>query len=391
MGIMEKKKIIMLFNCPFLDSFIQKYCLNEIIKLNYELIVVDLSNVLERNYKNATKGTFGRNADFQILDLKNYSEVELFIKENAKTALFLPMFDFIFSARKIFYYFTKYNVEYGYVNNLLSPLLTPESATNKILLKKYKLNPNYIRSALFHRVWRYVLPYKRADFMCFSGTKGEEFLLKEGACKKNIRRIYLYAFDYENFLRQEGYQSNREYCVFIDQFIPFHPDNVVHNNIHIDPAIYYDQVEKCLEAIKKKYDVAIIVAAHPQANYANIPYFKKYKIEYGKTAALVKNSKLVCAHFSTSIIMGVMGRKKIILLNVESLHEIKNWQNEFVRLQSLFNCPVYCNENEILVSSNDCEFSEEIYEKCMSANFARTEVNNKLLWERVFDEIFIGE
>lgn len=381
------KKIVMLFNCPVVEGFIKKYCLDEIVALGYDFRVIDLSSVLEKEYEKNTKANVSFPTKFPIIKFYTYKEVKNFIKENAKDSLFLPMFDFIFTARKIFYYFSLYRVEYGYVNNLLSPLFAP-AQNNKLVIKSYKFSYKYIRSALFHRVWRKILPFKRANFMCFGGTNGKKFCLSEGACNKKTRQIDLYTFDFENFLFARDIKQSTNYCVFIDQYIPFHPDNVVHGGLKINPDVYYKELEILLDAIGKKYNLEIVISAHPQANYNQLKYFEKYRIEYGKTAELVKNSQLVCTHFSTAVIYGIMAKKKIILLNNKSLSQYENMQNAIQKIQTLINCDVLINEEEIINSYASCYVDNEIYEQCMAANIAIKQPNGDLLWKRVFAAVF---
>ena len=56
--------------------------------------------------------------------------------------------------------------------------------------------------------------------------------------------------------------------------------------------------------------------AHPRSNYEKHPeLFKKYKIIKGKTIDLVKNSKLVLMHCSTSVNYAVIYKKPIIILD----------------------------------------------------------------------------
>lgn len=379
--------IILLFNCPFVEGFIHKYCLEEIIDLGYSLIIADLSRVLEKKYSENTTANLAATNDFSIKNFDSYKEIECFIKKHKEDSLFLPMFDFIFPARKVFYLFTKYRVHYGYVNNLLPSLFTPEETTG-IVIKKDKLNIHHIRAALYHRIWRKVLPYRRADFMCFSSTNGEKFLLSEGACGKKTKKVYLYSFEYENFMKTPGYENNKKYGVFIDQYIPYHPDNSVHDNIHVDPKKYYKELNEVLSAIEKKYNIEIIVAAHPQANYSENIYMKNYKIEYGKTAELVRNAELVCTHFSTAVVFAVMAQKKVVLLNTDSLKPFVKFQDAICLIQQKIQCPVFNNAEEILQQNSNEKITNDKSLQIMKLYIASVDKNELYLWERVFSNIF---
>ena len=383
----KTNKIILLFNCPFVEGFVHKYCLEEIIELGYSLTIADLSNVLEKKYSNKTTANLAVTKDFEIIKFNTYKGIAKFIKENKEKALFLPMFDFIYPARRIFYLFTKYKVHYGYVNNLLPSLFTPGENAG-IVIKKDKFNLQHLKAAMFHRIWRKILPYRRADFMFFSSNNGEKFLLSEGACGKKTKKFYLYSFEYENFMKTPGYENDKKYGVFIDQYIPYHPDNTVHANIHIDPQKYFKELDEILTTIKKLYNIEIIIAAHPQANYSENKYLNKYKIEYGKTAELVKNSELVCTHFSTAVVFAVMAQKKLILINNDTLRPYEKFQDGINFIEKKIGCPVYHNAEEILQQNVLCRMNTDNSLDFMKLFIASVDKNELYLWERVFNNIF---
>ena len=75
----KTNKIILLFNCPFVEGFVHKYCLEEIIELGYSLTIADLSNVLEKKYSNKTTANLAVTKEFVIIKFNTYKGIAKFI------------------------------------------------------------------------------------------------------------------------------------------------------------------------------------------------------------------------------------------------------------------------------------------------------------------------
>lgn len=381
------KKVVLLFNCPFVVSYVNKYCLWELVSLGFSVSILDLSRVLEPEYSKSTTANISKDSRFEIVIMKSYQQIESYIVENKAESVFFPMFDYIYSIRKVFALFTKHNVNYVYVNTLLSPLFSPADGTRNMRINKESLSSAHLKAAFFHRFTRKVLPHKHAQSIFFCGNKAEDFYYSEGACGTDTKREYLYSFDYENLLQTEPFNnSGRKYCVFIDQYIPYHPDNIAHKKIFINPDVYYSELEDMLSVIGSKLDLDIIIACHPQSNYVDKKYLKDYRIVYGQTASLAKNSEIICTHFSTAGIYAVMLDKPLILLNPGVLHSIEHFQKAFHSISDATGARILTDVKH--VSKNSLKrIDHEQYSKCMSDNIARSLPDGRYLWKRVTELI----
>ena len=381
----KNKKLVFLFITPFLDAFINKYCLWELIELEYRVVIIDLSKILENKYYNSTSARVAKDTRFEIIQIGHMKQLEKFIKKNVLSSFFFPMFEYIYSARKVFKLLTEYDCNYIYVNTLVSPLFYSQGDNKGIKLTKERLMFSHVRAAIFHRITRKIVSHKEAMAIFFCGKNGEEFYFAEGACGKDTRRHYLYAFDYENLIQAKSVNDSQgSYYVFIDQYIPFHPDNTVHKNIHIDPDTYYKEVGEMLDCLSETTGAKVMIASHPQANYEDKEYFRNYEILYGKTAELVKNARFICTHFSTAAIYAVMLDKPLILLNPPCLHSIEHFQNATDKLTEITGIlPVdQIRDAEI----NKCmKINRENYGRCMTDNIASENPNMEYLWKRIMD------
>ena len=120
----------------------------------------------------------------------------------------------------------------------------------------------------------------------------------------NTKKIWLHLLDYDIYLkyREEGADMTLgRYAVFLDEYIPFHPD---YQSMGVEPPAsadeYYPKLCTFFEFIEKKFDLRVIVAAHPRSNYdLTKKYFGDRQVIKGKTTQLVKDSVFVIAHAST--------------------------------------------------------------------------------------------
>ncbi|MEW6679865.1 MAG: hypothetical protein AB1297_02430, partial [bacterium] len=136
---------------------------------------------------------------------------------------------------------------------------------------------------------------------------GRKFISKRPAPSKNTRIIWAHTLDYDLYLnlkqnKKQNSTKSESYCVFLDEYFPFHPDFLLQGLSVpvIDPVYYYRLLNKFFDYIEKYFEVPVIIAAHPRSQYdAHPDYFRGRKIIKGNTIELVAQSKFVLAHSST--------------------------------------------------------------------------------------------
>lgn len=128
--------------------------------------------------------------------------------------------------------------------------------------------------------------------------------------------------DYENYVKSQVYveKENKPYAVFIDQYIPYHNDNVLLGKELMSPAKYYGSLNRYFSEFEKTNSCKVIIAAHPSAvRYKDENPYDGRIIEYNKSAELVKGSICVLAQFSTAISFAVLGYKPVTLLTSDEI------------------------------------------------------------------------
>jgi hypothetical protein len=111
---------------------------------------------------------------------------------------------------------------------------------------------------------------------------------------------------------------NDDYLVFIDQYIPYHPDFVSRGiDLKFTPKEYYEELNNALDFISKKTGLKVQIAAHPR-RVGEEDY--NFPLNRNATANLVKHSKLVLAHYSTAVNFAAIHRKPLAFLNSDLLN-----------------------------------------------------------------------
>lgn len=170
------------------------------------------------------------------------------------------------------------------------------------------------------RFMHYFFPISDLDVFFFCGNKSFSFLNAK-------KKVAINSFDYEDYrklLSETSFTNleNRRYAVFLDQFLPYHPDiKLCWGKQNVSPAKYYSVLNDFFSKVEQKYSLEVIIAAHPKADY-NTDVFGGRKILKYQTAKLVMYSQLVIAHSSLSISFSVLNYKPLVLVYLTDFYKM---------------------------------------------------------------------
>lgn len=174
---------------------------------------------------------------------------------------------------------------------------------------------------------------------------------KECKIDSNTTWVDYNSCDYQQYLTSRKTLSSipEDSIVFIDQNLPFHPDNKV-EGLFIDANSYFAAMNYLFDAIEQKYNKKIVIAAHPSCydNYVSGGYFNGRMVVQGSTLEAVSKAWAVIAHNSTAISFPIIFKKPLILVTTEDMHSVRKHTCAFCALYSkLLNCVYVKSENEI--------------------------------------------
>lgn len=162
----------------------------------------------------------------------------------------------------------------------------------------------------------WVKPY---DTIFTAGSEGYRTLwIGNKMDRKYGLQIQLNSFDYDKFLAVKDVLPliNEPYIVFLDEYLPFHPDFLILNKKTINPGEYFLELNNFFDRLERQMNMKIVIAAHPKAElYRTEDHFKGRPVIFDKTCELVKHSEFAIAHMSTAISFPVLSRKPIVFLS----------------------------------------------------------------------------
>lgn len=165
---------------------------------------------------------------------------------------------------------------------------------------------------------RVVAPRIPADWAVVSGTESMTL------ARSSLQVVKAHNFDYDIYLRlmHSGPVRAEDYLVFIDQDYCFHLEFVYMGTPAVVTAErYFPVICDALEAISAALGLEIRIAAHPRASYEQRPepFFRKFRVERGRTAEMIKECRAVVCHDSTAIQYAVLFGKPAIFVTTDEL------------------------------------------------------------------------
>jgi len=161
--------------------------------------------------------------------------------------------------------------------------------------------------------------------------------------------IAINSSDYDKYLQIIGKESMGldKYVVFLDEYFPFHPDFLMFATKVVDSEEYYESINQFFFEIEQRYNVKVIIAAHPKAEkYHSRNFFNGREVFFNRTAELVKDSEFVLAHMSTSISFSVLFKKPIAFITTDGLIRNMPFEAELIaHMANVLNCVCY-NTNQ---------------------------------------------
>jgi hypothetical protein len=131
--------------------------------------------------------------------------------------------------------------------------------------------------------------------------------------------------DYDNFLLHKDLPSvhTEKYIVFLDQYLPYHPDASYFNIKTVEPEPYFKELNAFFDRIELETGLKVIIAAHPKAErYKEINPYNNRTVFFNQSNNLVKDAALVLTHASTAICFPICYHKKLVLLVSDYLNEV---------------------------------------------------------------------
>jgi len=311
------KNIIFLIETPLSERDIIRFGIKAYLDYGFECFIYDFTSIYNRSYLSY------KNSDDLMLDktviISNEIDLIKNINKISKNSIIISHIFPNNKNRTLFDILDGNSLVYGYVINGLIPfsLKSEPKYLNYLIstLKKPQKIFKVTKNLVLYKSIKYM---HNPSFIMYAGLKAKDYYRFKPTLHTKL--IKCNSFDYDNYLDLEEKNESRviseDYIVFLDEYVPYHPDNLI-NNIqpNCNPETYYIYLNNYFNKIEKEFNTSIIIAAHPRSEYKKIGNkFDGRKIIINKTNNLVKFSKFVIAHSSTSLSYAALYGKYINII-----------------------------------------------------------------------------
>jgi len=306
------RNLLILLPGPYLFRDHERYGI-DILKKYFSVSVVDYTSWMNKNFWKTYSENLYRSNEHVVISCK---EDFLNFVNNINNAIVLDngsINEEIIWMRKVLKEKNSVFVSY-YINLLPYPKINKLKTITKFL--KLALKPTKFLKKL-----SYFFTTKISHDIAVLG--GLASLEKT----KAINKINAHCMDYDVYLKikDKTFDDNNvsSYAVFLDQDFISHPDyDLLKIKKDISPLEYYTMLIKFLKKFSNKTKLKIKFAVHPKCTnkkLSNLLQGIDYSIH--NTAELVKKSKVVLLHDSTSISYAVLFNKPTIMLTSDQLNK----------------------------------------------------------------------
>lgn len=295
----------------------------------------------------------------------------------------------------IFRSLSKSSADYAVYSTNISPEPVVKEKLQYLLVKKIKGLARYMYletwKNLFMKLPARYLKVKPAKVVL---TRGDKYFVYKYPVGKSTRVLQAHALDYDLYLKEKDKNcTEKAIAVFLDEFLPFHPDYfIVRSKPFVVADRYYPLLNEFFDRVEKETGLEVVIAAHPRSNYEDLPdYFKGRKCIRGKTINLVKECKLVLAHCSTSLNFANLFNKPIAFITCRDLD--KTYEGLYIRgLTEWFGKkPIFIDEkNNSIDWERELKVDKDYYDD-FRRSYIKTEKSEDLpFWQIVANSIKKG-
>ena len=321
---MRHKCLCIVSDTPFVLKFKSYYVLNAFEKNNYKIILIDISPFMQKAAYETVK-----------VDLIDYSRENVFLcksyKELYKVLDTLPSGSIAITPSgwnreyyPIYNYFYKKGICHGHMI-LNSCYEEAEKAYGVKKIKEYieRLSLKTALNTIFVRLPRKLFYREACSFVITNSYREIEGYKRRFLVSEKTKYLVVHSNEYEEALSCKEVKRvvDEKYCVWLDSYIPYHPDNAM-LGAFVEAEAYYKSLRKFFHWIEEQYGMKVIIAAHPRSDYGKHPEaYEGFKIIKGYTCLLVRDAEFVMTAASLSFLYAVVYQKPLLFIYQNALKE----------------------------------------------------------------------
>ncbi len=388
-----QNKVIFIRYLPLTKQVEQEFYFSDILQAGICVEYWDISKLFSFIPENVE--TYESKLNFKYITFQSYAELRKAIKLNS-TALFWSIMTLETRIFKLWILLSRYKCKKIVFANL--PIAFGSAVNGDVRYFSPKVLFQGISNVLMRTMIRLNI-IKGYEYILMGGSEGWRgigLIKPDMINKSNIIKVHSIA--YNNYLRFKECSPllTTNYTVFLDQYLPFHPDNLICGLTPPDPKKYYAVINKALDIIEDYYGQPIIIAAHPKAiKYYKHNYFNGRTVLFNVTDNLIIHSDRVLLHNSTALSTAIVARKSLLFIESQHIESVNKDFNDDIRyLAALLKSPCVIAESltieDLKKIENDSRtriFDYEVYKKLYLTSIDNDAILNEITIPKAIHEI----
>jgi len=322
------RRILFLVESPFNQRDFQRYGIELLLENGFDVEVWDLINILNPHY---TKSYMPPDP-IDWPGSRILSDKKVALEKIRDLASDTFVINFVgYSPKSFWVYRAISSSQAGYAVHMSNALPSLEMGRNESLFSFYlkrlskitgKKLFNLMKSLARDRFYRLPFSWRGMKPASLILAGGEQCLKYPCPVDKSTEILWAHTMDYDLYLKERDNPcSERPIAVFLDDYLPFHPDWIRSGTQ--PPATaesYYPLLSNFFNLLEQRLELKVVIAAHPRSHYEELPdYFGGRECIRGKTIRLVRESRLVLSHASTALSFANLFHKPVIFLTSSDL------------------------------------------------------------------------
>lgn len=312
------EKIYFIIDTPIVKSYISYYALDAFSEHNIEYVLIDVSPLINKRAYKSVKSDLIDYSEPNIYLCKSFDMLEKMVNDMPEEAIVIDSGGYNLDHLKIYRKLWKKNAKYGYmILNSCFETSTAKKGFDRVVSFVKGFRIRRMVNSVFIRMPKKWFGAKACAFVINNSPGEIENYKKRFFCDEHTKFLIVHSNFYEEALEKKATERvvPQKYCVWLDSYIPYHPDLTQIPGAYVNAESYYQALRKFFHWIQNEYGIKVVVAAHPRSDYnEHKDAYEGFEIYKFCTCVLVRDAEFVLSAASTSFLYAVMYKKPILFI-----------------------------------------------------------------------------
>lgn len=316
------KRICFMLDTPILKFYLSYYVVEAFIDAGYQVQWADISPVTNlKAHQTRPKEVL----DYQKMGVRichSYEEIYNLIENLQEDCIVISSGSWDRKHYPIYKHLSKRKIRYGYmILNSCYELASQEKGMNRLKRYMERLTINRVAESIFRRLPKSLFRGMACSFLINNSAREVEDYKKRFFCDDKTRYLVVHSNTYEEALShiKEERIVKEQYCVWLDSYIPYHPD-LAQLGATVNAGEYYGSLRKFFSWVQDNYKIKVVISAHPRSDYIkHSDSYEGFEIIKGKSCLLVRDAEFVLSAASTSFLYAITYQKPILFIYQNAL------------------------------------------------------------------------